>query len=239
MNSSLDDFNKSLNQLKSLVDHVDSIDARFGRTRLDVTAAAAKSSIILSCAYFENYLKSVFMEYIICINSMSVQSSCIKSAVWNTNLKKTINVLDYVDKNDPNFDKLVLQYASYFRDDMKISKPILIKEAFVITNSNPKYKVLKKLFKDVGVAFETRHIVNNEFGNIRLLESRLDAFVELRNSFAHGDKFTTISSLQDVRGYFDFLEKIVKVIHIILVDELKSIEKKHYKSCFQCFSSIV
>ena len=60
-------------------------------------------------------------------------------------------------------------------------------------------------------------------------------FVELRNSFAHGDKSVPVSSLQDVKDYFDFLEKVVNVINSVLQKELHNIEERHYRQCFKSF----
>jgi len=233
MQSSLNDFHESLSQLKTLVEHMESLNVSLDRRYLDLIAATAKSSVVLSCGYYENFLKGSFMEFIENVNSMSVQNDCIRDAVWDTNIKKTIDVLRYKDQKNSEYSKIVLDYASFFKEDKKKSKPVLIREAFIISGSNPKYEVLKGFFNGIGVKIEHNKLLNDEFRNIEIFKSRINAFVELRNSFAHGDKSMSISSLQEVKDYFIFLERTASIVNSVLENELVVIEDKHYKSCFK------
>lgn len=234
MNTSISDFIDSLNELKLLLTHFEELENPLSGGNPRVIAATSKSAIVLSCGYFENFLKAAFMEYIDNINKINVPKECVRSKVWSTNNNETLDVLkSFKNKNEDYYGSILITYAdSYIKNEM-MNKPRLVREAFAITKSNPKTETIKTLFKGIGVTLFKNDIFIVSFENTDLFKRKLDGLIDLRNSYAHGDRAITTSSLTEVDEYITFLENTAHTLKRILDDELNNIEMRHYKDCFQ------
>lgn len=241
MITALSDFSKSIEELEVLLRHSVELEKSLSSEHLSIIAATSKSVVVLSCGYFENFLKAVFMEYIENLNKMNVPKKYLRPKIWETNMKKTIKVLDsFRKKEEKHYGSIVLAYATSFQNNNELNKPFLVKEAFSITYSNPKCEVIEQLFRDIGLPkLKENDIFTNTFPSYVYFENKLDGFVELRHSYAHGEKGIATSSLADVEDYIHFLKASAYVIHDILNNEISKIDCDHHADCFKFFNKIL
>jgi len=240
MRSSYDSFIDDVSNLNSLLDRVEGLGSL--PQYLPIKAISSKSAIIMSSGLLEKYLKEAFMEFIEQINRMNIPEEYIDDKIWITNRKNTLKALEYIDgkRLEADYEKVVFVYSEFFRKNRKLNKPLLVKEAFSITNANPGPETVKNMFSNIGVKkiFQNQYF-QWEFGNEMLDETRvartLESFIDLRNWIAHGYSGITIPSIQEVQEYIRFLEKFVYTMNEILNQELLNIQAKHYKNCFNAF----
>jgi hypothetical protein len=238
MRSSYDSFREDISNLNSLLDRVEGLGSL--PQYLPIKAISSKSAIIMSSGLLEKYMKEAFMEFIEQINKMNIPEEYIDDRIWITNRKNTLKALEHIDgkRLEADYEKVVFVYSEFFRKNEKLNKPLLVKEAFSITNANPGPETIKNMFSNIGVKkiFQNNYF-QREFGTeIFKDETRvtrtLESFIELRNWIAHGYAGITIPSIQEVQEYIRFLEKFVYTMNEILNQELLNIQAKHYTDCF-------
>jgi hypothetical protein len=165
MRSSYDSFIEDISNLSSLLDRVEGLGSL--PQYLPIKAISSKSAIIMSSGLLEKYMKEAFMEFIEQINEMNIPRKYIDKNFWITNRKNTLKALEHIDgkKLEADYEKVVFVYSSSFRENEKLNKPLLVKEAFSITNANPGPDTVKNMFSNIGVKkiFQNRHF-QWEFG---------------------------------------------------------------------------
>lgn len=234
MNISYINFINDLNELNLLLEHVNNLDKT--PQYLKIRSATSKSIIVVSSGLLERFLKESFSEFIDSINEINIPKENIKDRIWHTNKKNTLAALKLISENklDSDFSEVVTNYASAFRKSENLKKPVLVKEAFSITRSNPGEKTIKKLYEDINInLFNPRF-----FGDVGIVQMKLNSFINLRHSFAHGDPGITIPSLSEVQDYLNFLQDFVFVLNKVLNDEFNNIETKHYLNCFKYLDNL-
>lgn len=229
MNISYINFLNDLDELKLLLEHVNNL-AKTPQY-LKIRSTTSKSIIVVSSGLLERFLKESFIEFIESINEINVPKENINDKIWHTNKKNTLVALKFISENklDSNYSEVVNNYASAFGKIEKLKKPVLVKEAFSITRSNPGDKTIKKLFDDIGINL----FCSRFFSDVGIVQMKLNSFINLRHSFAHGDPGITIPSLNEVQDYLIFLQNFVFNLNKVLNDEINNIETKHYPNCFK------
>jgi hypothetical protein len=195
----------------------------------------------LSCGYFENFLKAAFMEYIEIINKTNVPKKYLRPKIWDTNKRNTIKVLESLSKKEEtHHGSIVLTYATYFENDSTSNKPLLVKEAFSLTYSNPKCEVIEQLFKGIGIhRLKDNEMLMNRFSSYVYFQNKLNGFVDLRHSYAHGEKGIATSSLAEVEDYISFLKKCAYLVNEILRSEICKIDWDYHSDCFKFLNNIL
>lgn len=238
MRSSYDSFIEDISNLNSLLDRVEELGSL--PQYLPIKAISSKSAIIMSSGLLEKYMKESFMEFIEKINEMNIPRKYIDEKIWITNRKNTLKALEHIDGNklEADYEKVVFVYSASFLKNEKLNKPLLVKEAFSITNANPGPNTVKNMFSNIGVTkiFQNKYFQwefgTETFGDETRVTRTLKSFIELRNWIAHGYSGITIPSIQEVQEYIKFLEKFVYTTNEILDQQILIIQARHYKDCF-------
>ncbi|AAM32256.1 hypothetical protein MM_2560 [Methanosarcina mazei Go1] len=239
MRASYDSFIGEISNLNSLLDRVEELGS--SPQYLPIKAISSKSAIIMSSGLLEKYMKESFMEFIEQINEMNISEEYIDDKMWKTNRKNTLKALEYIDgkKLEADYEKVVFVYSESFRKNEKLNKPLLVKEAFSITNANPGPETVKNMFSNIGISkifentFFQLEFGNEKFGDETRVTRTLKSFIELRNCIAHGYSGIPIPSIQEVQEYIKFLMKFVYTMNEVLNQRLLIVQASHYKDCFK------
>ncbi|HEY9246931.1 MAG TPA: MAE_28990/MAE_18760 family HEPN-like nuclease [Candidatus Methanoperedens sp.] len=226
-----------LKELNLLLEHVNKLDP--SPEFLPIKSVTSKSIIVVSCGLLEKYLKESFMEFIEELNNHNIPKKYIKDQLWITNKNNTLEALRLISENrlDSDYGNVVIDYASSFKKDKRMNKPVLIKEAFSIMKYNPGSATIKDMFDNIGIKIFRKELFNIKFVNVGIAKDKLDSLISLRNSFAHGDSGVTIPSLSDVQEYLEFLEDFIFILNKVLNDEISDIEIKFYIDLFKFYYS--
>lgn len=237
MDFSLFNFLKDLKELNLLLDHVNELDPT--PEFLPIKSATSKSIIVVSCGLLEKYLKESFMEFIEELNNFKIPKKYIKDQLWTTNKNNTLEALKLISENkmDSDYGNVVIDYASAFKKNERKSKPVLVKEAFSITRSNPGEATIKEMFENIGIKIFRKELFSIKFDNVGIVKVKLNSLIASRNSFAHGDSGITIPSLSEVQDYLKFLEDFVFVLNEALNNEISNTEIKFYQVLFKFYIS--
>ncbi len=236
---SLNNFRNEFEESKLLLNHINKIG--HSPKYLKIRAATSKSLIVVLCGLFEQFLKEALMEFIEEVNTLNIPKK-YANVMWTNNKKNTLELLKLIldKKIDADYEEIVLKHATSFAKETKKNNHALIKEAFSITKYNPNKSTIKDMFKRIGIKnIFSEEIFSCKFKNVGLVKAQLDSFIELRHSFAHGDKGIIIPSLGGVNDYFDFINNLVYVLNNALENEKNRILGNFNKDCFSYLDKII
>ncbi|AKB25400.1 hypothetical protein MSMTP_1931 [Methanosarcina sp. MTP4] len=230
INASYIHFLDQIEEVNSLLDYASKMNTENFRI---IWSVASRSAIIMSSGFLEKYLKESFMEFIEQINNMNLPTKYIDEKLLITNKRKTLQVLKLINEQKLNsdYEKIVKIYASSFENCEY--KPIFVKESFSITNSNPGKDTIRTMFIDIGIRNIFSRDTFNDLDYVGGVETKLEEFIGLRNSFAHGGSGTTIPSISDAQDQIEFLKKFVYALNKTLDDEILNIELKFHRDYFK------
>lgn len=237
MEQAYNNFIENVGELELLLKQIDKLSniPRF----LKVKGAASKSIIVVSCGFFEGFLKEVFSEFIEEINKLNVPRKYVGGKLWENNRRKTLEVLKLIEerKLDSSYSEVVKAYHTSFNKNKRKNKPLLVKESFSLTKHNPSEDTIKAMFNNVGIKIFDDKYIKPRFASIGQVKITLSSYISLRHSFAHGDsKGIIIPSLGDVENYIYFLKDFTYVLSNALKEEISKIEIKYYSDCFSWFT---